>query len=153
MSVLLLNCYSWDNCIPTPAGETGQVSNVSCHAGLKKKQETSEVLSRFNFECLYVAQVHVCLVCFWGFLLVIFFPHLVICLCCVVVFSSTSEMPFGFEIKTVLCLYSSWLMSSNRLLSCSYLGAVTGALLDYRHYRQHCWAKKAGYNVCYKSCF
>lgn len=36
-----------------------------------------------------------------------FYPHLVICLCCVLVFSSTSEVAFVFEIKTVLCLYSS----------------------------------------------
>lgn len=69
------------------------VSSVSCHAGLKK-QETAEALSSFNFECSYMAQVYVCLVCFWGFLLVLFFPHLVLCLCCVLIFFSISGVAF-----------------------------------------------------------
>lgn len=79
---------------PTPSGEAGQVSSVSCHAGIKKPQETSEVLFILIFGCSYVTQVPVCLVYFWEFLLVLFFPHLVICLCCILAFSSISELAF-----------------------------------------------------------
>lgn len=85
---------SWVKCIPTTAGETGHCLQclLSCRIIKNRKQ-----LKLFPVSILNVRMWHkfMYVLCAFGvFYWFYFFPHLVLCLCCVLIFFSISEVAF-----------------------------------------------------------
>lgn len=85
---------SWVKCIPTTAGETGHCLQYLLSCRIKKNRKQ---LKLFPVSILNVRMWHkfMYVLCAFGvFYWFYFFPHLVLCLCCVLIFFSISEVAF-----------------------------------------------------------